>query len=47
MSDAPPLTALIVVANEGRRFALAQPLRNQGFEIRDACNGADGIRFAA
>jgi PAS domain S-box-containing protein len=47
MSDVSPLTALIVIANEERQFALAEPLRNQGFKIRSACNGAEGIRIAA
>jgi len=46
MPDKPPLTALIVIADEGRRYALDQPLRKAGLKIRDASNGAEGLRFA-
>jgi PAS domain S-box-containing protein len=46
MLDKPPRTALIVIADEGRRYALDQPLRKAGFKIRDASNGAEGLRFA-
>ena len=46
MTDAPSLTALIVIADEGRRYALDKPLRNAGFKIRDATNGADGLHLA-
>lgn len=46
MPEAPRLTALIVIADEGRRYALDQPLRKAGFKIRDATNGAEGLRFA-
>ncbi|WP_254509013.1 hybrid sensor histidine kinase/response regulator [Anatilimnocola floriformis] len=46
MPNASPLTALIVIADEGRRYALDQPLRKAGFKIRDASNGAEGLRVA-
>ena len=46
MPDASPLAALIVMADEGRRYALDQPLRKAGFKIRDATNGAERLRFA-
>jgi PAS domain S-box-containing protein len=46
MPAAPSLTALIVIADEGRRYALDKPLRNAGFKIRDATNGAEALRLA-
>lgn len=46
MPDVSHLTALIVIADEGRRYVLDQPLRKAGFKIRDASNGAEGLRFA-
>jgi len=46
MLDTPPLTALIVIADEGRRAALDQSLRNAGFIVQVAANGADGLRSA-
>jgi len=46
MPDGQPLTALIVIGDEGRRHALDQPLRKTGFKIRDATNGAEGLRYA-
>lgn len=46
MPDVPPLTALIVIADERQRQALDQPLRKAGFKIRDAMNGTEGLRFA-
>ncbi|NQV26682.1 MAG: PAS domain S-box protein [Rhodopirellula sp.] len=46
MFDKPPLAALIVIADEERRHALDQPLRKAGFKIRDASNGAEGLRLA-
>jgi len=46
MPDTQPLTALIVIADEGRRYALDQPLRKAGFKIKDDINGAEGLRFA-
>jgi PAS domain S-box-containing protein len=46
MPSASRQTALIVIADEGRRYALDQPLREAGFKIRDATNGAEGLRFA-
>ena len=46
MLDTAPLTALIVIADEGRRAALDQSLRNAGFIVQVAANGADGLRSA-
>ena len=45
-SDAPQLTALIIIADEDRRYSLDKPLRRAGFKIRDATNGEDGLRLA-
>jgi PAS domain S-box-containing protein len=46
MLDAPPLAALLVVADGRRRAALEQALRHAGFRVRVAANGADGLRLA-
>ena len=46
MRDAQHLTALIIIANEERRYSLDKPLRRAGFKIRDATNGEDGLRLA-
>ncbi|WP_254510246.1 PAS domain S-box protein [Anatilimnocola floriformis] len=46
MFDASPRSALVVIADEGRRHALNQPLQKVGFKIRNATNGAEGLRFA-
>jgi len=46
MLDTPPLTALIVIADEGRRAALDESLRNAGFIVQVAANSADGLRSA-
>ena len=46
MSDAQHLTALIIIADEERRYSLDKPLRRAGFKIRDATNGEDGLRLA-
>ena len=46
MLEAQHLTALIIIANEDRRYSLDKPLRRAGFKIRDATNGEDGLRLA-
>ena len=46
MLEAQHLTALIIIANEERRYSLDKPLRRAGFKIRDATNGEDGLRLA-
>ncbi len=46
MRDPSPLTALIVCADEERRYGLDRPLRKAGFKIRDATNGVDGLHLA-
>ncbi len=46
MPEAQHLTALIIIANEERRYSLDKPLRRAGFQIRDATNGEDGLRQA-
>ncbi len=46
MLEAQHLTALIIIANEERRYSLDKPLRRVGFKIRDATNGEDGLRLA-
>lgn len=46
VTGVPPLTALLVIADEARRYALDQPLRKAGFKIRDATSGAEGLRLA-
>ena len=45
-NDAPHLTALIIIAQEVKRYSLDKPLRRAGFKIRDASNGEDGLRLA-
>ena len=46
MSEPRPLTALIVDADEGKRYALAQTLQKGGFKVLLASSGADGLRLA-
>jgi PAS domain S-box-containing protein len=47
MFSPPPLTVLMVIADEAKRYSIDQTLMEAGFKVRYAVNGSDALQLAA